>query len=101
MWVDIEHSTLEPGMYCDRTIEYRIEKDLVICCIKKVRRRANTLKISWIDLYRARVYYRVMFDQDHLQHKRIDIIYDEDLDVLKLKCLIKAKEMGWNIKCLS
>ena len=25
------------------------------------------------------------------------ILYDKDLDVLKLKCLIKAKEVGWSI----
>ena len=26
------------------------------------------------------------------------ILYDEDLDVLKLKCLIAAKDMGWSIR---
>ena len=28
----------------------------------------------------------------------IFILYDKDLDVLKLKCLLKAKDFGWDIK---
>lgn len=25
-------------------------------------------------------------------------LYDENYEILKLKCIIKAKELGWNIK---
>ena len=27
-----------------------------------------------------------------------DLLFDDDIDILKLMCLIKAKEIGWDIK---
>ena len=32
------------------------------------------------------------------KRKEVVIIYEEDLDVAKLKSLIKAKELGWDIR---
>jgi len=44
--------------------------------------------------YSAYIYYNFGIEA-------YNILYENDLDVLKLKCLVKAREMGWNIKSLS
>jgi len=32
------------------------------------------------------------------KYKRLSTIHDDDLDILKLSCLAKAKNFGWDIK---
>ena len=39
-------------------------------------------------------YYAYVIDPYKLRHHKVS---DNTLDILKTKCLIKAKEVGWNI----
>ena len=37
-----------------------------------------------------------IYDKDDFRLRHY--IFNNDIDILKLKCLLKAKEMGWDIK---
>ena len=47
--------------------------------------------VSWAEIYEA------LLMVNDLKGTICDKIYDKDLDILKLKCSIKAKEVGWDI----
>jgi len=49
------------------------------------------------DGYKGQI-YRCNHSASNKDKPYTSIVSDEDLDVLKLKCLVKAKEMGWNVK---
>ena len=89
MWSEIKHSTLEPGMFYDNTIEFRIEGDLVI--------RINKIGLESLSGINTDFYAQI-FVKEH--HHAIEFLKDDDLDVIKLKCLVAAKELGWNIKTI-
>ena len=63
----------------------------LVCEIKFVDlKNLKSLPQDLSDKYRGVVYSK---DKTHIGVS----IYDEDLDVVKLKCLVRAKEAGWNI----
>ena len=75
---------------------YFINSNLV-CDIMKIE--FDILKkypISNSDLY----YHALVFSPKNYNHEEKFFIKDKDLDVLKLKCLLKARELGWNISYL-
>ena len=85
--------------------KYIIDED-TICFIKKIE--VTDDRTIWSELYKGGVYIKdeLMSDQLKLRYSSeleglgiaYKVLYDEDFDILKLKCLIRAKEMGWNIK---
>ncbi len=61
--------------------------------ILKIFSNKNKKDISYDYLSKCN-YYALIKDPYKLKHYKIS---DNNLDVLKTKCLIKAKEVGWNI----
>ena len=97
MW--IEHNKEKGRVKPDYEKEYKyVLNEHTVCYIRKIRRRANRhWPPNWTELYRGRLYFKEQRFDDS-EGRQIALLYDQNLDVLKLKCLVKAKEMGWDIK---
>ena len=53
--------------------------------------------LEWAEIYQAAI--RTKADLDYEKESSIYLkIYDKDLEILKLKSLLEAKELGWDIK---
>jgi len=53
--------------------------------------------IEWAEIYQASIRNKVDLGYKKLYPIHLKI-YDKDIDVLKLKSLLEAKELGWNIE---
>lgn len=84
MWVE----------YCERyewgTMYKYVLKNKVACRIRFVQNRVPTPQ-KWEQTYRG-----VIYKEDGIGHSG-DVIYNKDLDIIKLICLLRAKELGWTI----
>ena len=77
----------------DGLIHEYILENKVACKISFVKNRVARPE-AWEKTYRGVVYKEDVFPFEH----NGAVMYNKDLDVLKLMCLLRAKEVGWNIK---
>lgn len=65
-----------------------IKNGKTMCYIMYPHAKADPYKVA--SRYKGYIYYKGSWAQ-------FQCLYDNDLDILKLKCLIMASELGWNI----
>ena len=88
MWIKKKSKSGEKSLLFKRDIWKYISNGNTICFIREYSFPTPSTPGS---RYKGCIYYSVA-------HEETKAIFDVDIDILKLKCLLKAKEMGWHIK---
>jgi len=81
-----------------------IKGNMLYSAIKDNRYKGMVYKFIMNDIAVCRIYktkgsevFRgTVYNKEGSQHE--EFIYDKNLDIVKLKCLVLAKELGWKVK---
>ena len=103
MWIKFPDYHLQDGLLLRYSLDGDDGLPQNIIDINKLESRDPVSK-RWIKTYKATIYVKD-FDYSYPYRHRYNVLFEidyaDDLDILKLKSLIKAKEMGWHIENLN
>jgi hypothetical protein len=90
------------GKYIDGIFNYFIAIDLDDISLDSYLHAINKKQVDI--KYEYHIYDDIFKEDEFAMTKLMDYMFDsgdKDLDILKIKCLVFAKELGWNITKLS